>query len=667
MEQDLDDLDTAGRGQNEFMFVTNQRQQGVRSHAMKEYWKQRHRHLNQRRRSSASHTSCIRTLRPNIGHRPTKSLSDLATGMQTDDALTAQSSSCSATNSPSPSSSGSGRTSTTAVEIVRDTSSTSVLGPDRDIIPGMRDMVSAEPDGMPGGFEYDGGLLESIPVQVLTGVSRAMFSSRLAPFDVFPVQLTAQHHRLLHHCGYLHSDNFKIGVKMDGANGRGLGLSIHAAMVFEQSEEDAFNPMRDVWLPLDLSNAASFNTLMAHSAAHLASMHGVERSQESLMFKARALQIVRKWMDDPKLALGDDTMAAVLRLLNYERDWGSDAEWRLHRDGFQSMLRLRGGVGTLREQGSGPNRELQLATFLYVWCEHASGSPIPSGSQKRGLHSTAHLSRYWLLTLSPPLLNRCSLMTATSWLDSANRIADIVKVHAEAAAAAFASSGAADPGAQTMTGDVQTLHKIRCLWLLSLIQDLCSRRRHGRPGGGSGGLGGHLNAVAAVVFLQRDQESDERDPLMAEQSCNQHELTRLSCIILIGLLVHDASSGACSPPRDDAARCASFNLARFDYLLQLAAAQGTLASSVEGIHSLALSSVLNTHDPPAGFQKVQYATHVAEVLASMRPESRHCAERCLYHFLGLPQRREGSDTPLDGDTVAADVPPDAFLSDVFKF
>lgn len=44
------------------------------------------------------------------------------------------------------------------------------------------------------------GMLEGIPAQALSGMNLALGSSRLDPFDRFPVQLTSKHHRLLHHC-----------------------------------------------------------------------------------------------------------------------------------------------------------------------------------------------------------------------------------------------------------------------------------------------------------------------------------------------------------------------------------------------------------------------------------------------------------------------------------
>ena len=39
-----------------------------------------------------------------------------------------------------------------------------------------------------------------VPAQLLTGVNHALASSRLDPFEMFPVTLTAEHHKLMHHC-----------------------------------------------------------------------------------------------------------------------------------------------------------------------------------------------------------------------------------------------------------------------------------------------------------------------------------------------------------------------------------------------------------------------------------------------------------------------------------
>lgn len=103
-----------------------------------------------------------------------------------------------------------------------------------------------------------------------------------------------------------------------------IGITTHATMMFEDMPNSDFNPMRDVWFPLDLSNAACFNVIMAHSAAHLAYFYeGTTptrgtNSFEALKYKSEALEILNQWLNDPIRALSNDTFAAVVRLLTFE-------------------------------------------------------------------------------------------------------------------------------------------------------------------------------------------------------------------------------------------------------------------------------------------------------------------------------------------------------------
>ncbi|KAF5716024.1 hypothetical protein FGLOB1_2801 [Fusarium globosum] len=178
--------------------------------------------------------------------------------------------------------------------------------------------------------------LEGIPHQILSGVNLALGSSRLDPFEQLPMKLSVTHHKLLHHW-----------------------FSAHAAMMFGPSLDGAFSPMRDVWLPLDLSNPASFNALMALSAAHLSRMQGFSQSEIALEFKSEAVRIVQLWMQDPERAVSDDVLAAILRLLTYERYWGTEAEWIIHHKGLMNLVEARGSIAALSS-----NWRLELTTFL---------------------------------------------------------------------------------------------------------------------------------------------------------------------------------------------------------------------------------------------------------------------------------------------------------------
>lgn len=94
--------------------------------------------------------------------------------------------------------------------------------------------------------------------------------------------------------------------------------------MFEDMEISSFNPMKDVWFPLDLSNSASFNCIMAHSAPHLAHLYAgtsPERpthSSDATKYKVEAVRILNKWMLDPEKALNNHAFAAVVRLLTFE-------------------------------------------------------------------------------------------------------------------------------------------------------------------------------------------------------------------------------------------------------------------------------------------------------------------------------------------------------------
>ncbi|KAJ5519043.1 hypothetical protein N7453_001465 [Penicillium expansum] len=181
-----------------------------------------------------------------------------------------------------------------------------------------------------------------IPAQLLYGVSQALSSSRPDPFQTCPVHLTSQHQKLLHHW-----------------------IGTHAAMMFEDLDVTEFNPMRDVWFPLDLSNASSFNCIMAHSAAHLSHLYAGtlprrgSNSSDALKYKIEAFRILRIWLGDPEKELSDDSFAAVVRLLTFERYWGTEEDWKIHRDGLQRMIEAKGGVEALHH-----NWRLELVVYL---------------------------------------------------------------------------------------------------------------------------------------------------------------------------------------------------------------------------------------------------------------------------------------------------------------
>lgn len=162
-----DDVPSLVERAPEFVFVSEQDQSSVRSHAMREHWKQRHHSRELKRRTSRSQAH--RPLRPNTSHKSSGSISATSRA--------SHSSSASPTKpSTTPPTAG-------AASKGAQNSASSILG----------GVFSALGSGV---MLNSGG----IPAQLLEGVNRALACSQLDPFDAFPVRLTSEHHKLLHHC-----------------------------------------------------------------------------------------------------------------------------------------------------------------------------------------------------------------------------------------------------------------------------------------------------------------------------------------------------------------------------------------------------------------------------------------------------------------------------------
>ncbi|KAI1276782.1 tachykinin family protein [Xylaria sp. FL0933] len=348
-------------------------------------------------------------------------------------------------------------------------------------------------------------LLEGIPAQALSRMNLALGSSRLDPFDRFPVKLTSKHHRLLHHCRsskcYLSpSESYSKGPKPRNLILGLIGLSTFAGMTFND-HTSTFNPMRDVWLPLDLSNAASFNAIMAHSAAHLARMQGFPVSNDAVHFKVEAVGIVQLWARDPALALSDDTIAAILRLLSFERYWGSEVEWRIHHNGLLQILEARGGITTLET-----NWRLEITTFLVT------------------------------------------LMNRPSWFDSSNQLREISQ-----------QSMATHP----VLGQFENLYKTRCLWLLSFMQDM--RTFMGQSAElYNHGLARYVSIREALLVVKSDLYLHEED-LQGEGDINERERTRLACLFYICVMLQGSVSDSGSTVPMDFHH--SYSITSFDQCL----------------------------------------------------------------------------------------------------
>ncbi|KAH6649040.1 hypothetical protein BKA67DRAFT_682151 [Truncatella angustata] len=424
-----------------------------------------------------------------------------------------------------------------------------------------------------------------IPGQILAGMDRLLACGRLDPFDSFPVQLTPEHHKLIHHCVAVH--NFPRPLYSR--------LSTYAGMVFGAHPTDSFNPMIDVWFPLDLSNAASFNAIMAHAAAHLNMMQGKKRSTEALRFKNEAIRIISDWMTASSGCPNDEVFAAVVRLLTFERYWGVEHEWTVHRQGLASMTQARGGIAALKD-----NWRLQLVVYLI------------------------------------------SLMSKPSWFDSSN----------ETGIVSLATNST------PLIGSTENLHRLRCLWLLSFVQDMTNftKRLHMVS---PKGLTPLKSVERSVQLLQKSMlvfnvclDEIQQGDLAAKQ---------LQCLFFICVLLQDnrhttVEANLSSSNKHTSRLTQSVPLIeRLDIFLE--EHQIYWEQSVVHLHQLLFDNYVD-----ADLAKIaDYAMHMTEVLLALSTEARYGVQVCLVNIL-LRDNIEGRDDSLYGDET-----PDSLLSSLHRW
>jgi hypothetical protein len=97
------------------------------------------------------------------------------------------------------------------------------------------------------------------------------------------------------------------------------GANTYAYEAFGRPSDLVFDPIRDLYIPVDLSQVASVHGILAHSASHMAYLRQEKsNSLQALNHKMRAIQLVNEALNDPVRGVSDDIVSAVLRLLTFE-------------------------------------------------------------------------------------------------------------------------------------------------------------------------------------------------------------------------------------------------------------------------------------------------------------------------------------------------------------
>lgn len=155
-------------GQSRFAFVLDNNPHGLRTHAMRAHWQERRKRLEK----DKSHHSTRRPLRA----KSDSAAEELALAFR----------------SPSTQA---------APSIIHSTNAPTITSADTfpvDELQYQHGQTKNSPN-----LRTELVIPQGIRAQVLTGLNYALSSSRLDPFEVFPVMLTATHHKLIHHCTVL--------------------------------------------------------------------------------------------------------------------------------------------------------------------------------------------------------------------------------------------------------------------------------------------------------------------------------------------------------------------------------------------------------------------------------------------------------------------------------
>jgi Fungal specific transcription factor domain len=93
---------------------------------------------------------------------------------------------------------------------------------------------------------------------------------------------------------------------------------VYAFTAFGQPTDPTFLPLSNAYVPIDLLDIASTHATLAHSASHIAYLRNQPTPVSALSHKSAAIKLINDSLNDPKIAVSDGILAAVLRLLTFE-------------------------------------------------------------------------------------------------------------------------------------------------------------------------------------------------------------------------------------------------------------------------------------------------------------------------------------------------------------
>ncbi|KAH7305651.1 hypothetical protein BKA65DRAFT_200701 [Rhexocercosporidium sp. MPI-PUGE-AT-0058] len=152
-------------------------------------------------------------------------------------------------------------------------------------------------------------------------------------------------------------------------------------------------PFKDIWLPISISDAAFFNEILSHVSLHVYTLrHGLSRATEcpqSMVLHSRAVNSVRKRLDDPVLGISDGVIGTVLAFACFSHRINYWETYDMHMAALYQIVKRRGGVSslignpTLRKLMSG----IDLAATCFLEKPHTL-FPLPEISDDSNMPTT---------------------------------------------------------------------------------------------------------------------------------------------------------------------------------------------------------------------------------------------------------------------------------------
>lgn len=221
-------------------------------------------------------------------------------------------------------------------------------------------------------------------------------------------------------------------------------------------------------------------------------------------------------------------------------------------------------------------------------------------------------------------------MSKPSWFESTNDLAEISD-HRIAT--------------QSILGSSIDLHKIRCLWLISFIQDM-----RNLMGMWSrlylDGLLGFPSLYDAILLVRGDFEHDAEH---AQSAYRPADYDRLTCLFAICILVQGSVSQAYSGPHNA--------LTVLDMALEMS--RSTWESSIHLLHAFLHEHFVQVY--PNGARTFDYVTQMTDVVSHLSLEAHQGIEKCLLNMLCRTRRSKLPFYADDGGT------PDSLLSMVHGY